>query len=103
MEIVHMPANPSLRNLLKEHLVLAVRLRYLEIVYHSLSCVDCGACFQVCPMGCWDMDPASNKAVYLENGCIACGACVRQCPADCISLTIPRRNPPGEYRPEIQP
>lgn len=42
------------------------------------KCVGCGACAQVCEMGC---DPLKNANA---TECIRCGACRRVCPTDAI-------------------
>lgn len=46
------------------------------------KCVHCGACANVCKMGC---DPVKN-ANSLE--CIRCGTCKNICPAQAIEYTV---------------
>ena len=46
------------------------------------KCVHCGACANVCKMGC---DPVKN-ANSLE--CIRCGTCKNICPAHAIEYTV---------------
>ena len=55
----------------------------LSIPFHptgSKSCVQCGACAAICPMGA--IDPASPRETDREK-CISCGACIAACPRHC--------------------
>ena len=45
----------------------------------SKSCVDCGACAEVCGM---DVDPSEDPN---DLECIRCGACIKACPAKALS------------------
>lgn len=81
--------NPSLKELLFEHLELALTLRKLQIYFDPDKCSGVWECVQVCPVGCWDADQASSKAVHVHPvRCIACGACALQCPEGAIELRV---------------
>jgi NAD-dependent dihydropyrimidine dehydrogenase PreA subunit len=83
------PANPSMKDLLMEHLELAVTLRKLKIYFDPEKCTGAWDCVQVCPVGCWEEDPTPGKAAHVHpDSCIACGACVLQCPENAIELRI---------------
>ena len=52
-----------------------------EIVDKKL-CYGCGACEQVCPVGCISMYPDSKGFLYpiIDNdACINCGKCQKHC------------------------
>ena len=44
------------------------------------SCVMCGACVEVCPVGAIEMD--GDEITTDNEKCILCGACVRACPVE---------------------
>ena len=49
------------------------------------SCVACGCCVKVCPMGA----VAVNRGLYAvvdEKKCVGCGRCARECPASIIAI-----------------
>lgn len=48
------------------------------------TCIGCGACVGVCPVGALSMNDES-KSVCDEGTCIDCGACVATCPVEAIS------------------
>lgn len=48
------------------------------------TCIGCGACVGVCPVGALSMD-ADSKSQCDEGICIDCGACVACCPVEAIS------------------
>ena len=49
------------------------------------SCVACGCCVKVCPMGA----VAVKHGVYAsveEVKCVGCGRCAKECPASIITM-----------------
>ncbi len=52
---------------------------------HS-KCIDCGLCFDICPMGLYRRDDDRKSYRVDANRCTACKACVVQCPTGAISL-----------------
>jgi len=83
------PFNPSLKDLLLEHVDLAVNLRQLKIYFDPDKCRGVWECTQVCPVGCWEKDISSTKAIFVhQDRCIACNACVLQCPEDAIEMRV---------------
>jgi NAD-dependent dihydropyrimidine dehydrogenase PreA subunit len=87
--MVDQPANPRLKDLLVEHLDLAVNLRRLKIYFDADKCRGVWECIQVCPVGCWEADLPAKKARFVHaERCIACNACVLQCPEDAIELRV---------------
>lgn len=49
------------------------------------SCVACGCCIKVCPMGAI----AIPKGIYAEvdmEKCVGCGKCAKECPASVIKI-----------------
>jgi NAD-dependent dihydropyrimidine dehydrogenase PreA subunit len=47
------------------------------------SCVGCGICERVCPVGAIKV---IETAVVDEKRCIGCGTCVEQCPRGAVML-----------------
>ncbi|MGL5721380.1 MAG: indolepyruvate ferredoxin oxidoreductase subunit alpha [Brevinema sp.] len=49
------------------------------------SCINCGACEPVCPVGC--ISEVNGSARYIDEAtCIDCDACTPQCPVDAIHV-----------------
>jgi NAD-dependent dihydropyrimidine dehydrogenase PreA subunit len=91
-----MVGEPTLRDLLEEHWQLALRLRKLRIDFDAGRCVGAAACYDVCPVDCWEIDEVRQVARFLsQERCIACGACVLQCPEEAIRLVVPARERAG--------
>lgn len=84
-----MAENPKMIDLMLEHLELARTLRKLRIHFDPAKCSGVWECIQVCPVACWERDPAARKAVFVRpEACIACNACVLQCPEGAIELKV---------------
>lgn len=61
----------------------AVRMRYASV--NRKSCVACGTCFGVCPIGAVNIYKGCYAVVDL-NKCAGCGRCADNCPTACISI-----------------
>ena len=48
------------------------------------TCIGCGACTGVCPVGALELN-ADGKAVCNQEICIDCGACIGSCPVSAIA------------------
>lgn len=85
-----MAAKLSIREMMAEQWRLARELRHLTIRFTPENCTGIWQCYDVCPVGCWEMDDDRLLALFSHGErCIACGACVLQCPRDAISLELP--------------
>jgi NAD-dependent dihydropyrimidine dehydrogenase PreA subunit len=85
-----MPDSPSLRELLNEHIRLALTLRRLRIHFNPERCAGLWECYQVCPVDCWRPDDERGLVILQnEEACIACNACVLQCTENAIELRVP--------------
>ena len=49
----------------------------------SDECVSCGACAEVCPLGC--ISEGDGKYVIDADACVECGTCEGECPNGAIS------------------
>ena len=49
------------------------------------SCICCGTCAGICPMGAIEMASAGDKYEVDPNKCIGCGACINACPVEAIT------------------
>ncbi|MFR5601072.1 MAG: 4Fe-4S dicluster-binding protein [Lachnospiraceae bacterium] len=49
------------------------------------SCVACGCCVKVCPLGAIEVDRGITARVSLDK-CVGCGKCARECPATVIEI-----------------
>jgi len=59
-------------------------------VKHENTCVSCGKCNKICPMGICVSEMVSEGQVKSVE-CIQCGACVDSCPKKCIILWSDRK------------
>ena len=50
------------------------------------SCVACGSCLEVCPLGAISIWKGVIAQVNGEK-CVGCGKCARECPASAIHVT----------------
>lgn len=80
-----------------EALIQRVRIRRLAFLFRNRPvgrltfererCVGCRTCCEICPIGVYDFDGASAKALLARPGeCFGCRACVKQCPAAALSF-----------------
>lgn len=54
-------------------------------VIDYVSCVECGACVDMCPHGVYDKGKAPTPVVIYSDGCIeGCRGCGNRCPASAI-------------------
>ena len=49
------------------------------------SCVACGCCVKVCPLGAISVDRGIAAKVDPQR-CVGCGKCAKECPASIISI-----------------
>jgi len=54
----------------------------MAMIVDKETCVGCGACVAVCPVGAISLE---DKACIDADSCIGCGACVNACPVGAIS------------------
>ena len=54
----------------------------MAMIVDKETCVGCGACVAVCPVGAISLE---DKAHIDADACIGCGACVNACPVGAIS------------------
>lgn len=58
--------------------------RFRELSYDRGACNGCRRCFEVCPLGVWEMDAAKRARLARIEDCTACGACLTQCPTAAV-------------------
>ena len=56
----------------------------MAVTVNKDTCIGCGACVGVCPVGAITMGD-DGKAVVDADACIDCGACVGACPVEAIA------------------
>ena len=54
----------------------------MAMIVDKETCVGCGACVAICPVGAISLE---DKAHIDADACIGCGACVNACPVGAIS------------------
>ncbi|MCX6695002.1 MAG: 4Fe-4S binding protein [Candidatus Altiarchaeota archaeon] len=56
-----------------------------NIIKDEWKCIDCGACYGICPTKAITLD--SEKAMVLDNNeCIRCGSCITACPTRALKM-----------------
>lgn len=53
-----------------------------EILFHTSSCIGCGACASVCPGGAQQVAPLRG---FDRSSCHGCGACAEACPTGALT------------------
>ena len=48
------------------------------------TCICCGSCSAICPVGAIELASAGDKYEVDPNKCIACSACINACPVEAI-------------------
>ncbi|WP_300382329.1 choline TMA-lyase-activating enzyme [Clostridium sp.] len=62
-------------------------LKKYRVMFKSNSCVDCGACVSVCPVGIHTISKESLKhEVNRDIDCIGCGKCEKACLQSALSI-----------------
>ena len=56
-----------------------------KTVVDAGTCVACGCCVKVCPLGAISVWRGITAKVDPER-CVGCGKCARECPASVISI-----------------
>jgi L-aspartate semialdehyde sulfurtransferase ferredoxin len=82
-----------------EKIVNAFRKKGIVVKFPKLievdcdKCIDCGACYALCPVDAISYDK-DYSVVFDEKTCIGspCGLCVDACPARAITLVEQNRN-----------
>ncbi len=68
---------------LKEY---GVRVRILDLgIEKSESCVHCGACISICPVGVFYKDE-DERVIADSSKCVRCRICIGVCPVNALSL-----------------
>ncbi len=61
--------------------------RKQQVMYRRTSCIDCGACIPVCPVGIHSISPATHQHVVNWNiDCIGCRRCQDACPQGALTI-----------------
>jgi choline TMA-lyase-activating enzyme len=61
--------------------------RKFQVMYKRNSCVDCGACVDVCPVGIHVISNETGKhEIVREKDCIGCMKCVNVCPNAALNI-----------------
>lgn len=62
-------------------------LKKNRVMFKSMSCEDCGACVDVCPVGIHSISSKTSKhEINRDRDCIGCGKCVDACLKSAISI-----------------
>lgn len=70
------------------------RFSLFKLKKNGVSCTECGACYEACPMGIKSIlttrEGKDEKNIDVTTAdCIMCGECIRKCPEnDALSLTF---------------
>ncbi len=58
-----------------------------QVMFKNNSCIDCGACVSVCPVGIHSISKENNKhEVSRSIDCLGCGKCVEVCNAKALKI-----------------
>lgn len=61
--------------------------RKFQVMYKRNSCVDCGACTKVCPVGIHVISNETGKhEIVREKDCIGCMECTKVCPNAALNI-----------------
>ncbi|RKD35115.1 choline TMA-lyase-activating enzyme [Lacrimispora algidixylanolytica] len=61
--------------------------RKFQVMYKRNSCVDCGACVDVCPVGIHViLNETGKHEIVREKDCIGCMKCVKVCPNAALNI-----------------
>ena len=64
--------------------------RLLRVRLDTDKCKGAGACEQVCPRNCFEVDRQEHTATMPgAERCVQCGACIVQCPFDALAFADP--------------
>jgi ferredoxin len=64
--------------------------RRLHVELDLAKCHGAGACVEVCPRDCYELDQGRGKVSMPGSiRCVQCGACIVQCPCDALSFATP--------------
>lgn len=62
------------------------QLRTPQMLFKKDSCVNCGACVEVCPQGIHTLDAAGKHQINRKLECIGCRKCEDACNQDAIAI-----------------
>ncbi|SKA72210.1 choline TMA-lyase-activating enzyme [Desulfobaculum bizertense] len=62
------------------------QLRTPQLLFKKDSCVNCGACVEVCPQGIHTLDAAGKHQINRKLECIGCRKCEDACNQDAIAI-----------------
>ena len=58
-----------------------------QVMYKRNSCIDCGACVPVCPVGIHSISKDGVHEIDRSIECIGCRACEKACPGSALSIS----------------
>ncbi|MFT4107099.1 MAG: choline TMA-lyase-activating enzyme [Lacrimispora sp.] len=60
--------------------------RKFQVMYKQNSCVNCGACQEVCPVGIHVMSGTGEHEIRRDKDCIGCMKCKNICPNSALTI-----------------
>lgn len=60
--------------------------RKYQVMFKRNSCIDCGACVSVCPVGIHTISKELKHEVNQSIDCIGCNKCVNACPQSALTV-----------------